>query len=235
MASASSHALASATNAAGSSLTLAQNAQSPAPPVLSPTSLAVFALPEVVAASSIDDAELIVSSLVEEILQRSQDVLFEKHISSQVVPYAVQFAKDAMNQLIMWEFFDQDRLDPADPIWIPDTEPEPLEFDSWARGVVPIRPTLEDRPDSAYCLQSPSHPGAIAPPSKRKPIVRWNHGKESETVAEAGGASPTRKVTLSAAAELSMPPTPRSPMRGSGTSSGKYYSRDISAAYSARP
>jgi hypothetical protein len=43
-----------------------------------------------------DEVELIIADLIEDIIQKSQDVLFEKHISSQVLPYAVQFAKDTI-------------------------------------------------------------------------------------------------------------------------------------------
>lgn len=47
-----------------------------------------------------EEGEIFIVSLVEEVVQKSQDVLFEKHIESQVLPYAVQFAKSAVDEII---------------------------------------------------------------------------------------------------------------------------------------
>ncbi|KAJ3045181.1 hypothetical protein HDV00_011051 [Rhizophlyctis rosea] len=86
-----------------------------------------------------EEGELLVSSLIEEILQRSHDVLFEKHIESQVLPYAVEFAKETVVGIVEWEFFKRDPGD-IDPLtWEPDEEPHPVPIDSWARGAIPVR------------------------------------------------------------------------------------------------
>ncbi|KAG5459182.1 MAG: hypothetical protein BJ554DRAFT_446 [Olpidium bornovanus] len=45
-------------------------------------------------------AEFLAESVVDEVLQRSQDVLFEKHIESQVLPYAVQFCKKTIENMV---------------------------------------------------------------------------------------------------------------------------------------
>jgi hypothetical protein len=47
-----------------------------------------------------EDAEQFAHNLVEDILTRGQEVIFEKHIESQVLPYAVQFAKDTLLMMI---------------------------------------------------------------------------------------------------------------------------------------
>ncbi|KAJ1508012.1 hypothetical protein HMI54_009320 [Coelomomyces lativittatus] len=91
-----------------------------------------------------DEAELVVIELLEEILKKSQEVLFEKHISSQVLPYAVQFCKDSVVQLAKWEFFECDTVDSKSNMWIPDEEPSPIPNDSWAKGVLIPVPMSND-------------------------------------------------------------------------------------------
>ncbi|KAH6576038.1 hypothetical protein BASA50_005625 [Batrachochytrium salamandrivorans] len=86
-----------------------------------------------------EDGESLAISLIQEILQRSQHILFEKHIDVQVLPYAVGFARDTLVSLINYQFF---RCDPGNTdtdLWEPDDELEPVTIDSWARGAVPIR------------------------------------------------------------------------------------------------
>jgi hypothetical protein len=53
-------------------------------------------------------SEQLAITLVEDIIKRSQDVIFEKHIESQVLPYAVRFSQDVMERVIRWEFFKHD-------------------------------------------------------------------------------------------------------------------------------
>ncbi|KAJ3195466.1 hypothetical protein HK101_012033 [Irineochytrium annulatum] len=86
-----------------------------------------------------EEGELFAVNLIDEILTRGQEVLFEKHIESQVLPYAVQFAKDTLVTIVEWEFFKRDngRIDPL--TWTPDEEPPSAVIDSWARGSIPIR------------------------------------------------------------------------------------------------
>ncbi|KAI8921882.1 hypothetical protein DFJ77DRAFT_2733 [Powellomyces hirtus] len=86
-----------------------------------------------------EETEIFIISLVEHVVQKSQEVLFEKHIESQVLPYAVQFAKGALDELVEWEFFRQDdgAIDPE--TWEPDEEPEPALTDSWSPGMIPFR------------------------------------------------------------------------------------------------
>ena len=44
--------------------------------------------------------ELAALSFVEDLIQKCQEIIFEKHIESQVMPFAVQFAQDTMLQVI---------------------------------------------------------------------------------------------------------------------------------------
>ncbi|KAJ3371762.1 hypothetical protein GGF31_002741 [Allomyces arbusculus] len=128
-----------------------------------------------------DEAEAIVADLVEDILQKSQDILFEKHISSQVVPYAVQFAKETFLRMAMWAFFDEDRVDVNDPMWKPDEEPAPVEIDSWARGTLfpigqrdaskPVIPWCSDRSASPTTAPAAESSAVTTPSSPRKSLL----------------------------------------------------------------
>ncbi|KAJ3152266.1 hypothetical protein HDU89_001486 [Geranomyces variabilis] len=86
-----------------------------------------------------EETEIFILSLVEHVVVKSQDVLFEKHIESQVLPYAVQFAKGALDEMVEWEFFRQDEGVIDAETWEPDEEPEPAACDSWSPGMIPIR------------------------------------------------------------------------------------------------
>lgn len=47
-----------------------------------------------------ESAEQFAESFIEEIIKKSQDVLFEKHLESQVLPYAVSFTQDTLSNMI---------------------------------------------------------------------------------------------------------------------------------------
>jgi hypothetical protein len=47
-----------------------------------------------------EEGEQLAYNIIEDILTRGQEVLFEKHIESQVLPYAVQFAKETLLRIV---------------------------------------------------------------------------------------------------------------------------------------
>ena len=47
-----------------------------------------------------EEGELLVFSVVDDILHKTQAVIFEKHIERQVLPFAVSYAKDALITMI---------------------------------------------------------------------------------------------------------------------------------------
>ncbi|KND02513.1 uncharacterized protein SPPG_02971 [Spizellomyces punctatus DAOM BR117] len=132
-----------------------------------------------------EEGELFIVSLVEHIVQRSQDVLFEKHIESQVLPYAVQFAKETIDEIVEWHFFRRDPGDIDPCTWEPDEEPEPAIIDSWAPGAIPVRrtpleiikptppPVLETRSASTVSMQSEASQEIVetAPVASQRPSV----------------------------------------------------------------
>ncbi|KAJ3028078.1 UNVERIFIED_CONTAM: hypothetical protein HDU68_002531 [Siphonaria sp. JEL0065] len=86
-----------------------------------------------------EEGENLATAIVEGIVNRGQEVLFEKHIESQVLPYAVQFAKGTLLKIVQWQFFRRDTGEVASPTWGADEEPQPAVIDSWARGAIPIK------------------------------------------------------------------------------------------------
>ena len=47
-----------------------------------------------------EEGELLILDLIEDIIQASQKVLFKKHIDVLILPYAVNFAKTSLLELI---------------------------------------------------------------------------------------------------------------------------------------
>ncbi|KAI8815591.1 uncharacterized protein EV422DRAFT_371313 [Fimicolochytrium jonesii] len=123
-----------------------------------------------------EETELFIISLVDRIVAKSQDVLFERHIESQVLPYAVQFAKAALDELVEWEFFKGDDGGIEEETWRPDDEPEPAIIDSWAPGAIPVRKSISATPTTTQDTSSavrhtttlaPHSPGGITSLSKQ--------------------------------------------------------------------
>jgi hypothetical protein len=68
-----------------------------------------------------EDGELFCLSLIEEILQKSQQVLFQKRIDSQVLPYSSSFCKEICQGLVAYKFFKHDNGNDLE-IWEEDVE-----------------------------------------------------------------------------------------------------------------
>ncbi|KAJ3242685.1 hypothetical protein HDU78_001232 [Chytriomyces hyalinus] len=86
-----------------------------------------------------EEGENLASAIVESIVARGQEVLFEKHIESQVLPYAVGFAKGTLLKIVEWQFFRRDSGEIRPETWLADEEPKPAVIDSWARGAIPVK------------------------------------------------------------------------------------------------
>ncbi|KAI8928198.1 hypothetical protein BC831DRAFT_449537 [Entophlyctis helioformis] len=117
-----------------------------------------------------EEGESFVLSLIQDIISRSQHVLFEKHIDVQVLPYAVGFARDTLLSLIDYKFFRRDPGNIDMDLWEPDEEPEPAVAESWARGAVPIRPLAPNAirtEQSSSQKQHAQHAHDVAGPQQR--------------------------------------------------------------------
>ncbi|XP_059170066.1 uncharacterized protein LOC131951721 isoform X2 [Physella acuta] len=93
-----------------------------------------------------DTAEDFAFDLVEEIISKTLSVIYDRHIESQLLPFTISQAKEAIVEIIKWQFLTRDEGEEnfqSDSSWHQDEEPEPASTDCWAQGSVPktiIRP-----------------------------------------------------------------------------------------------
>lgn len=89
-----------------------------------------------------EDGEELVFDLVEVIVGGVMDVIHQKHIDNNLVPFSLNWAKDMMLQLVEWQFMNHDegeKEEAGNDSWLEDQEPHRAAVDSWARGAVPCR------------------------------------------------------------------------------------------------
>ncbi|KAI4875492.1 hypothetical protein NFI96_030048, partial [Prochilodus magdalenae] len=86
------------------------------------------------------EAEEIVADTVEELINNVLEKCYDVHLKKQLVPFSVAWAKDAMVQVINWQYLIRDEGDDADisSDLQEDTEPLPSITDSWAEGCVSV-------------------------------------------------------------------------------------------------
>lgn len=89
----------------------------------------------------IEDGEELVFELVDTIVTGVLNVIHERHMDENLVPFSLNWAEEIMEDVINWQFLMHDpgecSTDPAD--WQPDDEPVRPPLDSWGRGSVPSR------------------------------------------------------------------------------------------------
>ncbi|PRP83578.1 hypothetical protein PROFUN_09127 [Planoprotostelium fungivorum] len=80
-----------------------------------------------------------VEEIMDDIIQKAGEIVFERYIQRKVVPFAVQQAKRDINIAIHYTFCPSDSTEEdisSDPTWNFDREPSRSEIDSWARGIL---------------------------------------------------------------------------------------------------
>ncbi|XP_072521001.1 uncharacterized protein C2orf81 homolog [Salminus brasiliensis] len=90
------------------------------------------------------DGEDIVADTLEELMNCVMEKCYEVDVNRQLVPFTVAWAKDAMVQVIKWQYLMRDEGDGENAVSLEDTEPPPSITDSWAEGCVSVirKPTL---------------------------------------------------------------------------------------------
>lgn len=158
-----------------------------------------------------EDGEEFVTDVVQDIVQATLDVIYEKYIQQQTLPYSVDAARELILQIVEWQFLtcDHGEENPGgDVTWLGEEEPLAPITDSWAQGSVPVvtqRATstasastesstidsetpssMEDRPRSPEPpyenMDLPYTPASIASP--QQPLSSENTAKEMESIAE---------------------------------------------------
>jgi len=102
-----------------------------------------------------DDGDDFIFDLVEEVCESALGQIYQNYLQKQLVPFTVNQAKDALLQIIEWQFLSRDEGEQSiesDPAWEQEAEPEPAITDCWAQGSVPRRvavtPRAEDTPEA---------------------------------------------------------------------------------------
>lgn len=113
-----------------------------------------------------EDGEDFVLDIVNEIVDSTLTVLYEKYIVSQTLPYTIQETKDLLLQIIEWQFLacDLGEENPAmDSTWLEEDEPVTPVTDSWAQGSVPLllRPSSSSSTTSLQSDQEAEMPSVI--------------------------------------------------------------------------
>ncbi|KAL5019313.1 hypothetical protein ScPMuIL_005035 [Solemya velum] len=112
-----------------------------------------------------DGADEFVTDIVDEIIGSAMDKIYQCYIQRQLIPFTVCTAKEAILQIVEWQFLSRDEGEQNfenDTTWMEDQEPEPVKTDCWAQGSVPKSfipiPAIEEKEE----LEEPAE-GAEVP------------------------------------------------------------------------
>ena len=70
-----------------------------------------------------DDGDEFVTDIIEEVCTSALDIIYKNYIEKQLIPYTVSQARDAIVQIIEWQFLTRDEGEgnvETDPGWIED-------------------------------------------------------------------------------------------------------------------
>ncbi|EDO36270.1 predicted protein [Nematostella vectensis] len=159
-----------------------------------------------------EEGEDFVCDIVQEIVESTMQVLHDRYITSQTLPYTVQEARDLLLQMIEWQFLacDGGENNPAiDATWLEEDEPIAPITDSWAQGSVPVllrsssagsSSVMSDASTDSSCLVEEERPGAPQPPFENLEIP-------DTPLSTSSPAQPSKQVTPKTAGE-EINPTP---------------------------
>ncbi|XP_077998981.1 uncharacterized protein LOC144451936 [Glandiceps talaboti] len=117
-----------------------------------------------------EEGEEFIVDMVEEIVDSAMTVIYDNYIQRQLFPYTITQAKDAILQIIEWQFLARDEGEGDvinDQSWQEEGEPIPAVTDSWAQGSVPrshipIRtPTPSEHDTEVTSVSNLSRPGTV--------------------------------------------------------------------------
>ncbi|XP_059506736.1 uncharacterized protein C2orf81 homolog isoform X2 [Stegostoma tigrinum] len=103
---------------------------------------------------NIEDTESQIGDIIDDIVNQVLDGCYRVYIEKQLLPFTITQAKDAILQIIEWQFLTYDpgeRNVALDPSWQEDDEPIAYITDSWAQGSVPVE-TYEKTTRHTTCL-----------------------------------------------------------------------------------
>ncbi|RUS72337.1 hypothetical protein EGW08_019895 [Elysia chlorotica] len=87
-----------------------------------------------------DGGDDFITDIVDELMQTTMSAIYDKYIQNQLLPFTITQARDALTEIIEWQFLARDEGEEhieCDLGWAQDEEPEPAVTDCWAQGSVP--------------------------------------------------------------------------------------------------
>ncbi|XP_005101588.1 uncharacterized protein C2orf81 homolog isoform X2 [Aplysia californica] len=87
-----------------------------------------------------DSSDEFVLDIMDELMENTMAAIYNKYIERQLLPFTITQARDAIIEIIEWQFLakDEGEVDiESDLGWVEDEEPEPAVTDCWAQGSVP--------------------------------------------------------------------------------------------------
>lgn len=86
-----------------------------------------------------DSSEDFILDIVDEVMGNTMDGIYKVYIDQQLLPFTISQAKDAILQIIEWQFLARDEGEEGvvESSWVQDEEPDAAVTDCWAQGSVP--------------------------------------------------------------------------------------------------
>ncbi|KAK6187467.1 hypothetical protein SNE40_005489 [Patella caerulea] len=87
-----------------------------------------------------ESSEEFVLDIVDELVGKTMETIYGRYIERQILPFTITQAKDAILQIIEWQFLMRDDGEVSletQAGWQQDEEPDPAVTDCWAQGSVP--------------------------------------------------------------------------------------------------
>lgn len=97
-----------------------------------------------------DSSDEFVMDIMDELIEGTMKAIHNKYIDSQLLPFTITQARDAIIEIIEWQFLAKDEGEvtiQSDLGWAEDEEPEPAVTDCWAQGSVPRNLIAAPTPD----------------------------------------------------------------------------------------
>ncbi|XP_074648232.1 uncharacterized protein LOC141903807 isoform X2 [Tubulanus polymorphus] len=118
-----------------------------------------------------DDGDDFIGDMVEEVCDSAMKIIYDSYIQKQLLPFTITQAKEAILQIIEWQFLSRDEGEQnidEDYTWAEDEEPLPAITDCWAQGLVPKQIVKVKTPEAPEIIpeeeEEDEEPEPVPPP-----------------------------------------------------------------------
>jgi len=105
-----------------------------------------------------DSSDEFIMDIMDELMEVTMTTIHKKYIERQLLPFTITQARDAIIEIIEWQFLakDEGEVDiDTDLGWMEDEEPEPAVTDCWAQGSVPRNVIAPPTPELEVIEEAP--------------------------------------------------------------------------------